>query len=271
MTASEVSMRILKTTGFKLLTTFTLAAALFSTALWSHADDVKSGDAAKPKPNPLSKDEKAVVQKALEPFNSFIGGWRGAGQVRRGSRAGSWQENGVFVWNFDNGSVGIQYDVKKGKHIRTALVTWNAKAKKFQMEATFADKVKRTYSGGFEKNVFVFEAEPDEKDYVSRVTLRPLNEKRLLVLYETRKASQSFYRRLGEVGYTREGTRLAASDSTGPECVVTGGAGTISVSYKGKTYYVCCSGCRDAFNEDPEGILADYRAKLEERKKKNKS
>ena len=25
--------------------------------------------------------------------------------------------------------------------------------------------------------------------------------------------------------------------------------------YKGKTYYVCCSGCRDAFNENPEKFL----------------
>ena len=32
---------------------------------------------------------------------------------------------------------------------------------------------------------------------------------------------------------------------------------TIAVSYKGKTYYVCCSGCRDLFNENPEAILAE--------------
>ena len=30
------------------------------------------------------------------------------------------------------------------------------------------------------------------------------------------------------------------------------------VMHKGKTYYVCCTGCRDAFNDDPEGILAEY-------------
>jgi len=223
------------------------------------------------KTKPLTKAEKAAAQKALEPFNSYVGGWRGAGQVRRGSRAGAWQENGIFVWNFDNGGVGIQYDVKEGKHIRKGILTWDAKAKKFRMEAIFADKMKRKYTGEFAKNAFVLEAEPDEKGYVSRVTIRQLNEKRMLVLYEARKATQSFYRRLGEVGYTREGTRLASSDSTGPECVVTGGAGTIAVSFKGKTYYVCCTGCRDAFNDDPEGILADYRAKLEERKKKKKS
>jgi len=27
------------------------------------------------------------------------------------------------------------------------------------------------------------------------------------------------------------------------------------VSYQGKTYFVCCSGCRDAFNENPEKFV----------------
>jgi len=31
--------------------------------------------------------------------------------------------------------------------------------------------------------------------------------------------------------------------------------------YKGVTYYVCCGGCRDAFNENPEKILKDYQAR----------
>ncbi len=31
----------------------------------------------------------------------------------------------------------------------------------------------------------------------------------------------------------------------------------MTVSYKGKTYHVCCSGCRDLFKEDPEAVLAE--------------
>ncbi|MCP4510175.1 MAG: YHS domain-containing protein, partial [Fuerstiella sp.] len=44
--------------------------------------------------------------------------------------------------------------------------------------------------------------------------------------------------------------------------VVTGGLGTIAVSYKGKKYYVCCQGCVQAFNDDPETIIAEYNASL---------
>jgi YHS domain-containing protein len=39
------------------------------------------------------------------------------------------------------------------------------------------------------------------------------------------------------------------------------------VQYKGKTYYVCCTGCRDAFLDDPEGILEEYAERVAKRKK----
>ena len=69
------------------------------------------------------------------------------------------------------------------------------------------------------------------------------------------------------IGYTRSGTRLATAN-IGPLCIVTEGKGTSKVSYKGKTYWVCCSGCRDAFLDDPEGVLADARDRAAEKKKK---
>jgi YHS domain-containing protein len=30
------------------------------------------------------------------------------------------------------------------------------------------------------------------------------------------------------------------------------------VTYKGQTYYVCCTGCRDAFNETPEKYIKEF-------------
>ena len=70
---------------------------------------------------------------------------------------------------------------------------------------------------------------------------------------------------MAEVGYTREGTRLAVEGGDGPECVVTGGRGSIQFSYKGQTYYVCCSGCKQAFDENPEKILSEYRERIAKR------
>lgn len=42
---------------------------------------------------------------------------------------------------------------------------------------------------------------------------------------------------------------------------MTGGLGTQAISYKGVTYYVCCSGCRDAFNENPEKYIKEFEAR----------
>ena len=83
---------------------------------------------------------------------------------------------------------------------------------------------------------------------------------RLLVLYERKGSVGDQLVRLAEVGYTRKGSDFGKG-STGPECIVTGGLGTIEVSYDGQTYYVCCTGCRDYFNDNPVEAIADYKAR----------
>ena len=84
--------------------------------------------------------------------------------------------------------------------------------------------------------------------------------------------SDDAFARLAEVGSTRKGSSFAKNAASGPECVVTGGLGTIAVEHDGKTYFVCCGGCRDLFNEDPEGVLADYRErKAAERARSNRA
>ena len=68
------------------------------------------------------------------------------------------------------------------------------------------------------------------------------------------------------VGNQREGTSFALSDTSYGEktCVVSQGLGTMPVSHNGRTYYVCCTGCRAAFEEEPERWIA----KLAERSRK---
>ena len=65
----------------------------------------------------------------------------------------------------------------------------------------------------------------------------------------------------------REGVSLGPKDRKN-ECVVSGGLGTMAVQHKGETYYVCCSGCRDLFQENPEAVLAEA-AEREKAKEKN--
>ena len=224
-------------------------------ALFVSADDAPSG-------KPAASSEKA----ALAAFNGLIGDWRGAGQIRRGSNQGAWTETAGWVWDFENG-VAVRYDVADGPHVKTARLTYDPESQQYQLLVTLPDDSTRTYAGALEKDKLIVESAPDAAGEVHRLTLTQLNEKRTLVLFEKRREAQKSWQRVAEVGYTREGTRLAESDSTGPECVVTGGLGTIPVSYNGKTYYVCCSGCKQAFDADPEGVLAEYAERLREEQK----
>ena len=63
-----------------------------------------------------------------------------------------------------------------------------------------------------------------------------------------------------EVRAKKEGVALVKGKK-GPECVVSGGLGTMAVTYKGRTFYVCCGGCRDAFNDNPEQFIKAFDAK----------
>ena len=200
---------------------------------------------------------KSSSIEALREFNGLIGGWRGIGQVKRGSPQGAWQEKAELVWELKPKSTGIRWSINAGREWKSALLSYDEAKKEFVLAAILPDDTTRQYQGKMEEKRLVLEGADEKKD-VHRLTLTMLNENRMLILFEKRPQQQSFFTRVGEVGYQREGTKIAAVGGSGPVCVVTGGAGTIAVTHKGKTYYVCCTGCRDAFIDDPEGILAEY-------------
>lgn len=223
-----------------------------------------------PKPATAAKT-KSAAKEALTPFQDLVGGWIGTGQPKRNSAAGAWREKAEWRWKFSGDQVSLECAVEDGKLLKSALLSFEPKSKGFQLKTIEPgvakdQTVERDYVGASNGNKLIFDTPAKEGVEGRRITITRLNEKRTLVLFEQKGAGQNFFNRIAEVGYTREGTRLAESDQTGLECVVTGGAGTIKVSYKGETYWVCCTGCRDAFNDDPEGVLADYRKKVEERK-----
>lgn len=213
---------------------------------------------------------KPAVIQALQDYNVLIGGWRGIGQPKRGSQVGAWQEKADALWELQPTSQGIRWNVESGKIWKSAILGFDDAQKLYTLTTTSADEIARTYRGKFEDKRLVLESAADDKQEIHRVTLSILNENRLTVLLEKRPEKQSFYSRVAEVAYQREGTRLAVNGSSGPECVVTGGLGTMTVIHKGKTYYVCCTGCLTAFKDDPEGILAEYQKRKAEEKAKAK-
>lgn len=198
---------------------------------------------------------------ALKNSQGLIGEWRGVGQPRRGSNAGSWQETALGAWQHAGKHPGIRWEVSGGKLWTSFLLTTGDETRPYEILMQVDAETERRYRGTQQNGRLVLESEPDASDDVYRLTLTWLGPDRCLLLSEKRQQQQSFYQRMAEVAYQRQGTKLAAKDGSGPECVVTGGLGTLAVTHAGKTYYVCCTGCRDAFNADPEGILAEFAAR----------
>src|SRR5262245_17670053 len=226
------------------------------------------------------KDEAAAKssdrdKQALTPLQTFVGEWRGVGQPRRGSTAGSWIEESEWAWKFEKGAAALVFATPKekegiGKYFVAGRLERGEKDGQFRFIGTLPDgKTQVTYTGSQDKEGrLVVSAEDVPEGSPSRVALRTVAEgQRLLILYERRLGKSDNYTRLAEVGFTRKGGNFAKL-VVERECVVTGGAGTIQVSYKGQQYWVCCTGCRDLFNEDPEKVLAEYRARKEAEKNK---
>jgi YHS domain-containing protein len=211
---------------------------------------------------------RRAAQEALKPYGSLVGEWRGAGQVERGKTKGAWTETASWAWKLTKETAALEMKITKGgKYLRSAELRPGPEPRTYVLDAVLFDGTKRTFLGkGEDKKPLVLTASGAGDEGVRRVTLTPLHDTRLLMLLEGQYPDKS-YSRLGEVGFTREGVAFAVGES-GPVCIVTEGRGTLPVSYKGKTYYVCCTGCRELFQENPEAVLAEAAEREKAKEKK---
>lgn len=208
------------------------------------------------------------AQAALKPYGTLVGKWRGTGQPERGKTKGAWREEAAWSWKLSKETAALEATIEKGKYLKSVVLRPGPQPKTYSLDAVLADGSTRTFRGADNgKKALVLAAEGAAGSGVRRITLTPLHETRLLLKLEAQDPANRSYYQLGEVGYTREGIAFAAGDS-GPVCIVTEGRGSMKVSYKGKTYHVCCSGCRDLFNENPEAVLAEAAEREREKSKK---
>ena len=214
----------------------------------------------------------AAEKEALADLQTFVGGWRGAGQIRRGSTQGAWSEEADWSWCFFNGHASLQFKSPEGKYFSKGNIQPSGKPGHFTLVATLPDgKTEERFSGEREEDRLTLVAEKPAEDRPAQITIRLVaGGDRMIVLFERQLPGTERFTRLSEVGYTRKGSGFGSGVSF-PECVVTGGFATMSVDYKGQKYPICCEGCRDLFQMDPEGVLAEYRQrKAEERAKPKK-
>src|SRR5262249_9083173 len=145
--------------------------------------------------------------------------------------------------------------------LKEGVLKYNPSKKLYVLTLTDAKGNKRDFEGKFEDDHLRLErTDPDTKE-VQKLTLNTFAEGvRFSYVYERKPAGRTQFIKDYSVAATKLGESLGKTEKK-PECVVSGGVGTMAVTYKGETFYVCCSGCRDEFNANPEKYVKEFKAK----------
>lgn len=211
----------------------------------------------------LAADDKAdaaKAKKALQDVGEFIGQWNLDAKPAKGQ---SWKETATWGWKFKKDDAWIELDVKDGKVFSKGELRYLADKKQYQLTTTDKDKKADVYVGEFKRGTLKFERKDAKSGDVHRLTINTLGEGvRMALTYEVQTGGKGLFAAVYKASGNKEGETFAGGTANKkPECVVTGGVGTTAVSYNGKTYYVCCSGCRDEFNDSPKKYVDAFEKK----------
>jgi YHS domain-containing protein len=207
--------------------------------------------------------EPASAKEALQALNEYIGGWKGNGTSEK-NRSEIWKEEADWSWRFKGKDAWLTLTLKDGKHFKKGEMRYLPDREHYQL--TLFDKADKpvVFEGKFKgKRLTLTHNEKGGRTEQLQMYLAG-GGLRFIYEYAVKPPNRTLFTKEFQVAMTRAGESFGLVAKK-VECIVTGGQGTMAVTYKGQTYYVCCSGCRDAFNEDPERYIKEYRAK---RKKK---
>ena len=231
----------------------------------------------------LSKAEtnREKVVSGLSQLSFLVGDWRGVAQPRRGSNSGAWSEKTHTVWRFDEKIPCLLMQLEPGTKSTRIFFAASSETGRPIVELQQPEKpsialemtepeespasgsTAQTDKSAQDHWVFQSVAEPGKTRL--RFTVRKISDIRMTMLFEESLSSEAAFRRQYAIGMTRAGERLANGNTGERQCIVTGGLGTISVTHAGKTWFVCCEGCKQAFEADPEGTLTAYRERLKKK------
>jgi hypothetical protein len=238
--------------------------------------EAKSSGGSAAAQGPSEVITRDAIVEALQPIQTLLGNWRGTTRREIGDFKAIDEPTWVWDHRTDRNHPALVMASDKGVYIRKARLTWIGGETPFQMTVTDPAGHERVLEGSFTEppeqfqeagsqaqtrfKMLLTEVGGDGKDRWQLV-LNQQNNDRCLV--ELSRARGDGFVRFDTVGQQRQGTSFALSDTGYGEkkCIISGGLGTIQVSYQGKSYWVCCTGCEAAFNEDPAGWLAEAKKK----------
>lgn len=223
------------------------------------------------------------VVAALKPVQIMLGKWQGL--VKNASKT----EVHDWVWDLKTDRVfpALVLDIPKGEFFTNARLTYDPRIEKFLMTTVDGEGVKRSFIGEFveaPKDVPSEDGKTVERTFQLALTEEPgaglgtrfqyvfkqQHNNRYLVDVN-RARGKARFTQFDVIGSQRDGVSFAkADDDYGDRtCIISGGLGTTTVSYKGRTFYVCCSGCKAAFDDEPERWIARMEEQKSEKMKAN--
>lgn len=204
------------------------------------------------------------ARESLKPFNILVGAWKGSGSPEGTldeRQKGHWLETLTWEWQFKGDDAWLSVKFDKGKHFTSGELRQAAGKNEVQLTLVTVEKERRTYTGTLKGKQLALEREVPDAKIVERLTFALLHDNRITYRLETRPANGTALTKKYLVGLTKEGVPFVDVGPSERECIVSGGTGTITVTYEGKTYYVCCSGCRDEFKANPAKYVKEWEAK----------
>ncbi len=225
----------------------------------------------------LSAEQRiSVIMAKLKPLQVMLGSWRGT--TRREYDGFKAVDGHEWIWDLRSrpGQPSLASASDKSPYLKQASLTWIPEASVFELTATDLNGAQRMFTGDYTDPVHEIVGSDDKLHRVFRLELTQTEQSaeqaggerwqvsfaqqennRYLLEVDKRRGTASF-RRFDTVSTQREGTSFALSDSSygEKECIISQGLGTISVSWNGRSFWVCCSGCKAAFEEDPETWIA---------------
>ncbi len=208
-------------------------------------------------PAPANPADAAAVKAALQQLQEFIGQWNLEGSRKVDGRLETWKETVSWSWKFrgDAAWLAVEFAEGKGKYFTRGTVSYDPATKKYRVVLATPQKTELVAFGTVVRGQLKAES-TDAAANVHRLTMTTLAEGvRFQFKYDVQEGGKGLFLNVFALNGNRAGESLAAGKKA-PECIVSGGAATIPVTYQGKQYYVCCSGCRDEFYANPEKYIA---------------
>lgn len=245
-----------------------------------------SGASAEGAGSGSKQDSEKQIQSVishLQPLQILLGQWRGT--TRREFENFKAVDNHEWVWDLRTqpNQPALTLESDKSPYLKKGRLSWDVKEQRFTLTAIDAAGVERSYVGDFSEPVHEIVGSDDKLHKVFRLEFIQVEtpetagselwqlafaqqENNRYLLEIARRRGNAAFARYDTVSTQREGTSFAVSDSgyADKTCIISEGLGTTELTYKGRSYWVCCSGCKAAFEDDPETWIA--RAATKEKK-----